>query len=366
MTDRPSESKLAAELENLRAQMAEAEEVLRAIRNGEVDAVVVAGEGGERVHTLGGSDRLCRQLVETMGEGAAALSADGVILYCNAYLAKMLGKPLDHVLGTALRDYLRLTDRKALDAILAQAHTKPSRREVNLISNEGRLAPVYLSASRLRSEGAGTVFCLVLTDLTEHKCHERIVAAEAGLRRVNRALHLISLFNQEMVRATDEAALLQAACRLAVEQGGYRMAWVGFAEGDEAKSVRPVAQAGFDNGYLDTLNVTWADAPRGRGPTGTAIRTGQPVLARNIPTDSAFGPWRELADQRGYASSIALPLHGGGRCFGALSIYAAAPDAFDPEEAKLLGKLADDVAYGIEALRHRAQRERAAAKAPPG
>ena len=183
--------------------------------------------------------------------------------------------------------------------------------------------------------------------------------AETELRMANRALRLISLFNQEMVRATDEMAFLQAACRIAVEQGGYRLAWIGFAEQDQAKSVRPMAQCGFETGYLETVKITWADAERGRGPTGTAIRTGQPVIARHLATDPAFGPWREAALQHGLASSVALPLHGEGRCYGALNLYAAEPDAFDAGELDLLGELANDLAYGISALRHRTERKRA-------
>ena len=183
------------------------------------------------------------------------------------------------------------------------------------------------------------------------------------MRKSNRALRLISLFNQEMVRATDETAFLQAACRIAVTQGGYRLAWIGFAEQNEAKSVRPVAQHGFDQGYLETVNITWADAERGRGPTGTAIRTGQPVVARNFATDPALGPWREAALKHGFTSSIALPLPGEGGCLGSLTMYAPEPDAFDAEETQLLGQLAGDLAYGIGALRHRAQRELAEAEA---
>ena len=179
------------------------------------------------------------------------------------------------------------------------------------------------------------------------------------LRKLNRALRLISLCNQEMVRAMDEAALLQSVCRLAVEPGGYRMAWVGLAEQDEAKSVRVASQAGFVEGYLDTVNITWADAGRGRGPTGTAIRTGKLVSVRNISTNPAFAPWRAAAIQRGYASSIALPLMDGGRSFGALMIYAGEPDAFDPGEIELLTEMAGDLAYGIVALRHQAERKRA-------
>jgi PAS domain S-box-containing protein len=183
--------------------------------------------------------------------------------------------------------------------------------------------------------------------------------AENNLRKSNRALRLISLCNQEMVRATDETALMEAVCRLAVESGGYRMAWAGFAEQDEARSVRPVAQAGHVDGYLDSANITWADAERGRGPTGSAIRTGRPVYTCNMLADPAFAPWREAAIRRGYASSIALPMMNEGRCFGALTIYAGKPDAFDTEEIELLSELANDLAFGIAALRQRAERKRA-------
>ena len=149
-------------------------------------------------------------------------------------------------------------------------------------------------------------------DITERK------QAEASLRRTDRALRIASECNQALVRANSETELLQAVCRIVVEHGGYRMAWVGFAEQNDAKSVRPVAQAGSEAGYLDTLGVIWADTERGRGPTGTAIRTGQPVIARDIPTDPSFGPWRAEAAQRNYNSSVAFPLLSGERAFGVL------------------------------------------------
>jgi len=169
MTTLPSRQKLVAELEDLRARLAEAEEVLRAIRNGEVDAVVVASVRGERVHTLSGADRIPRQLIERMSEGAATLSANGVILYCNVSLSKMLGQPIEQVMGTALKNYLSPADQQTLDAILAQARIGASRREINLKTSEGGTVPVYLSASRFQSEGPEIVFCLVITDLTEQK-----------------------------------------------------------------------------------------------------------------------------------------------------------------------------------------------------
>ncbi len=188
----------------------------------------------------------------------------------------------------------------------------------------------------------------------------RIFDDMAGaMQRINRSLKTLSAGNRAVVRADNEQALLAEMCRIIVEIGGYRLAWVGYAEQDQKKTVHPVAQAGYEEGYLATLNLTWADTERGRGPTGTAIRTGQPCIARNIQTDPAFAPWREEARKRGYASSMALPLRVNGEVIGALCIYAKEPDAFNREEVALLSEMANDLAYGIAALSTRAEREQA-------
>ncbi|MBW4556013.1 MAG: response regulator [Trichormus sp. ATA11-4-KO1] len=184
---------------------------------------------------------------------------------------------------------------------------------------------------------------------------------EAEIRRVNRTLQTLSNCNQVIIRATNENDLLEKICQILVEVGGYQLAWVGFAEHDPAKNIRPVAQAGYEDGYLPSLNLTWLDTVHGQGPTGTAIRTGQISIIQNILTDSNYEIWRCQAKKRGYAASIALPLMAHGRAFGALSIYAAAPDAFDANEVKLLEELAEDLAYGIVALRN--QRDRQLAEA---
>jgi PAS domain S-box-containing protein len=193
----------------------------------------------------------------------------------------------------------------------------------------------------------------IFRDITERK------QAEETLNKVNRALKVISECNQSLVRATDEPNLLNEICRNLVGVGGYRLAWVGLAEQDEGKTVRPAAQAGYEEGYLENLNITWSDTEAGRGPTGTAIRTGKVYVCRNILTDPNFEPWRAEAKKRGYASSIAIPLIAENLPLGALNIYASEPDAFDKEEVNLLSELADDLAFGIVALRTRAEREQA-------
>ena len=182
---------------------------------------------------------------------------------------------------------------------------------------------------------------------------------ETQLLRINRANRALSLCNEAMVRATDETEFLQRICEVIVEEGGYRFCWVGSAEENELKSVHPLAQAGFEEGYLSKLDITWADSERGRGPTGTSIRTRQTVLSRNIATDSGMAPWREDALKRGYGSSIAIPLLVDSDVFGALNIYAGEPDAFGGEEVHLLTELASDLSFGIMALRTRVEREKA-------
>ena len=191
------------------------------------------------------------------------------------------------------------------------------------------------------------------TDISERK------EAERTLERLNRSLRTLSNANQTLVRATNEQELLQNMCAVLIETGRFRMAWIGLAEQDEGKTVRVAAIAGFDEGYVDRAHISWADSPRGRGPTGTAIRTGKPQINRDFIADPRMGPWREEALKRGYASSIALPLRGAAGIFGALTIYAGEEDAFGGEEVEVFKELAADLGYGIAALRSFGERQAA-------
>ena len=191
-------------------------------------------------------------------------------------------------------------------------------------------------------------------DITERKL------AEEALRRLNRELRALSTCNQVLIRAVDEQTLLNDICRIVCDEAGYRMVWVGYAEHDDAKIVRPVAWAGVEDEYLANANITWADTERGRGPTGTAIRNGESICIQDFMTAPQAVLWREKALQRGYRSSIALPLKDErANTFGALNIYATEPNVFTPDETRLLRELADDLAFGITILRVRIERKRA-------
>lgn len=114
--------------------------------------------------------------------------------------------------------------------------------------------------------------------------------AELEQEKLNRALRLLSDCNMALVHANDEYKLLAEICRLCVEHGGYLMAWVGYAEHDDAKTVRPIVQFGYEHGYLSTVDITWADTERGRGATGTAIRTGMTNINQNVLTNPKMAP----------------------------------------------------------------------------
>jgi signal transduction histidine kinase len=181
---------------------------------------------------------------------------------------------------------------------------------------------------------------------------------EERLRKVSRALRTITECHQALIRATNETEFLNKVCRIIVELGGYSMAWVGYAEHDANKSIRPVAQQGCTAGYVERLHLSWADKVQGRGPAGKAIREGTIAVCRDTQSEPDFASWREEARQRGYASVLGLPLKDG-QTFGTLVIYAREANAFDAEEIGLLMGLANNLAYGINALRARAERQRA-------
>lgn len=310
-----------------------------------------------RTVALGESEQKFRNIFQNAPIAIFQSTLQGRLLNVNAAGVKMFGYDSPEQFLSAATDmarqlFVRPEQRPKIvnEALGCERYV---RHEVEYRRQDGSVFLATLSMRAVRDESGQPVWVEgFVEDITQRK------QAEARLQRTNRTLRMISECNQVLVRATDETDLLQAICRLAVEGGGYRMAWVGLAEQDEAKSVRPVARAGFEAGYLEAAKITWADNERGRGPTGTAIRTGQPVIARNLRSDPAFEPWRRAALERGYAASATFPLKGKAGVLGALMVYAAEPDTFDAAEVELLTELAEDLAYGITALRTRTERQR--------
>ena len=200
-------------------------------------------------------------------------------------------------------------------------------------------------------------------NLLLHEAQSRLATfnmrKEEHLRQLNRTLRARTRGIEAMMHATEESTFLQEICRIIVEDCGHRMVWVGYAGNNAEKDVIPKACSGFEDGYLETLHLTWSDTESGHGPTGTAIRTGRPGICRNIQTDPLPPLLRAEALKREYASALALPLPTPeGQSLGAITIYSNYPDPFTEQEIKLLTEMADNFAYGILSLRLRLEKEK--------
>ena len=168
MNNERSQPDLAVELADLRLRLAEAEETLNAIRNGEVDGLVVAGSDGQQVFTLQGAQEPYRLLIEQMSEGALTLSLDGIILYANHTFAKMIQMPAGQIIGVALRDFIAPTDHPALAHMLEAALSGLTSVDVSILAASGIVVQVRLGLSRLQL-GEESLLCAIATDITLDK-----------------------------------------------------------------------------------------------------------------------------------------------------------------------------------------------------
>lgn len=282
-------------------------------------------------------------------DGIVLLDCDtGHVLECNPEYERLTGRTMEELKGWRVWELHPMSIKEAgrkkfLEVIQAGLGGSD---ELPFQKPDGEIVQVEFTASVIQIRDR----CLIqgiVRDITERK------HAEIELHRMNRALRTISACNQILIHADDEGRLLNDMCRVIVEQTGYLLAWVGFVEYDEQKTVRPVAHAGYKKGYLERARITWGDNEQGCGPTGTAIKTQKPFVVQDAQTDPAYLPWRDNSLKLGYHSILALPLISLGQVFGALNIYSPESNGFLEPEIRLLGELADDLAFGIITLRIR-------------
>ncbi len=301
------------------------------------------------------SETTVRSLVQDAPYGIFRSTHDGKILSANPAICKMLGYESETELMAVnlSADVYWNSDDRARLLELGKTADEFSGVEVAWKKKDGTAIAVSLSAHPFAGSDGNITFEAFAEDITQRK------RDESELRRLNRILSALGMCNRALVHATDEAQLLSEICRIVVEVGGYRMAWVGYAQEGEGRTVRLVAKAGIDEGYLEHTHITWSDDEWGRGPAGTAIRSGEMCVFNDIVQNPQFAVWRDEAVRRGYASVIALPLKEGQRTFGVLAIYASEPEAFDIQEEAFLEEMAEDLAYGVTALRSAAKRRHA-------
>jgi PAS domain S-box-containing protein len=280
---------------------------------------------------------------------------DSTITFVNEPFENTFGYKKDELAGKRFPDNFYSSDGFISIRDILKEGGKLDNKEIKVKKSDGSQFWIMLSVREINFMNEPS-YLSVLIDITESK------NTQLELLRLNRTLDAQSKSSQAMMHSNNEFNYLNEVCKIIVEDCGRTMVWVGYTQYDENKSVKPVAYFGFDQGYIDEMNVSWDDTEHGRGPTGTAIRTGKPCICKNMLTDPAFKPWKDAAVERGYASSLVLPLIMEGESFGAVSIYSKEPDSFSESEINLLTELADDLAHGISFIRL-TDSERAATRA---
>ena len=191
-------------------------------------------------------------------------------------------------------------------------------------------------------------------DTLQTEVSERLGAEEKVLR-LNRLYSVLSKINEAIVRIHDPEILYERVCRVAVEDGLFKMAWIGLAD-PETLMVEPVAKWGDSGGYLDHIKIYAADVSEGRGPTGAAVLEGTYSICSDIEHDPRMLPWRDKALRHGFRSSAAFPLRAGSVVIGALTIYSDTPQFFTDDEINLLNSLVDDVSFAIDFMANEKKR----------
>ena len=332
--------------------------------------IVEPGKSEKLIERLNRRNEL---VLDAAGEGILGLNLQGNHTFVNPAAARMLGYSVDELMyqhSHSMWHYKKKdgSPYPAEECPIYSAYKDGAvhRRDDEVFwRKDGTPFPVEYASTPILEDGKIVGAVVAFNDITERRQLEeklrqyrddletQVENRTAELRKANRALKMLYECNQIIVHASNEEEFLRDICDTIVKVGAYRMAWVGYAEHDEKKSVRPIHQCGYGEGYLESLHLTWDDSEWGRCPMGTSIRTGEPYVSKNILTDDNFAPCREEALKRGYASSVAIPINYKSRTLGAINICAAEPNGFDEEEVRLLKEMSENIAYCILTLRAR-------------
>jgi len=181
--------------------------------------------------------------------------------------------------------------------------------------------------------------------------------SEAHIRQLIRVYAVLSDINQTIVREKDPQAMLEAACRIAVDKGHFRMAWIGMAD-PATGMLEPVASSGVIDDYLHRVRIDLRDPKTGTGPAARCFHTGEHAFCNDIEHE-LYRPWMSYALELGYRSLASFPLRCEGQVVGVFNIYANELAFFDQEETKLLDELAMDISFALEVARNEKNRRRA-------
>ncbi|RKZ41402.1 MAG: hypothetical protein DRQ49_05180 [Gammaproteobacteria bacterium] len=336
------------------------------------------------------NEKRFRSITQLANDAIIAADENGIITFWNNGAQKSFGYKASEILGKSISILMPNKYKETHTKYFLQAKTtgktclKGKTIEVSGLKKGGEEFPLDISIATWLTKGK-RVFSAILHDITERKrieqelqkhqnnlellvkerttqLQEKMIEreqTEQALQKANHALKVLIECRAVIFHANDEVTMLNEVCQVLVHNIGYPLVWVGLAEHDTHKTVRPVAQAGYEKGYLESITISWGDNKFGQGPTGIAIRTGKMHFAKNILTDPIYSPWRSQALQYGYASSMSMPLKLQDQTIGVINVYSKAADDFDADTIHLFEELATDIEYAITVQRNQIKRRQA-------
>lgn len=290
-----------------------------------------------------------RKLHETMFDAFVEVDMNGKVIDSNNSFQQMIGYTADELYMLNFRDLTPERWHNYEDEIIEKQILKNGYSEIyekEYIHKNGIIFPVELRASLLYgSDGIPSAIWGMVRDITARK------QMELSLRKINRIYLFLSELNKTIVRVHNRQQLFDSACRIAIEFGGFLMSWIGVPDNSTMR-VNPVSSAGHSSDYLENIIITLDDSEHAKGPTATAIKTGNHVVVNDIERDYRMRPWREKALRFGYRASAAFPIIIAGEVVAAFNLYSNEKGFFDDDELKLLDDLAADLAFALEYIEH--------------
>ena len=287
-----------------------------------------------------------RALAEAANDAIITADSAGTIVGWNPAAQRMfgyteteaVGQPLTLVIPPRYRDG-HLNGIKRTQAG-GERHVSGKSVELHGLTKAGREFPLELSLSEWEAP-EGRDFAGVIQDITERK------RAALALARQKDLYHMLSQTNQAIVRISSREELFSVICRVAVEHGRFRFAWIGL-NGKDDKRLKPVARYGEDAGYIDQLNLAGDSANIQQGLTGQTLFSGTSVISNDFLNDPAMAPWHEAARRAGVRASAKFPIREGSAVIGAFSVYAGEPGFFTQDVLATLDEMALDVSFALD------------------
>jgi PAS domain S-box-containing protein len=287
------------------------------------------------------SEQRFRLLAENASDVVYQFGRDRRLLWVSPSVTQVLGWEVGELVGMVVTNLVHPDDVHLLDEGREQLLTGRSAvsRQVRYRRSNGDY--LWMEATgRTLTDANGEVTSVVVALRNVHREH-----------LTQRALATLSAGGKAVAHATTELQLLEEVCRIAVAVGGYACVWYGRKVHDAAHSIAKLASSDEHRDYMESIEVSWADEPIGRGPIGRAMRSGQTVVTRDFADDTRMQPWTKTARAHGFRSSVVLPVLIDCAVDGTLQVYDSVPDAFDSFTVSVLEDLVSELGVGIKRLR---------------